>query len=105
MLHTVHKDTDNRTKTHRQHDLNQRLYHHTKDIDRAAFQCAGNAKGNGKQQKSHCIVNGNHQKQQSGQRAVSLILANHHQRGCRGSCGSDGSQNKCGRQRDNLREQ
>ena len=92
LLHPVQEPAHDAAKRQRKDDFHNGFYHHSQHADLTVGQSGSNAKGHGKQYQTHSVVDGDHQHQQAGQRAVRLVLANHHQGCCRCGSGSNSAQ-------------
>ena len=92
LLHPIQEPAHRSAQTQGQNHFHNRLYHHGNYAHMTGRQRGGNAEGNAEQHQTHRVIDGNHQHQKPGQRAVSLILTDDHQ-GCgRSRRGSDGTQ-------------
>ena len=102
-LQQVQQVTGGSAQRQRECDLQQRLQHHAHGVDAALFQRVCHAVGGREQHQTHGVVNGDHHQQKLCQRAVGLVLLDHHQGG--GGCGSGSNRaQRDGRsQRDDVR--
>ena len=102
-LQQVQQVTGGSAQRQRERDLQQRLQHHAHGVDTPLLQRVCHAVGCREQHQTHGVVNSDHHQQKLGQRAVCLILLDHHQGG--GGCGSGGNRaQRDGRsQRDGVR--
>ena len=102
-LQQVQQVTGGSAQCQRERDLQQRLQHHAHGVDAALFQRVCHAVGGREQHQTHGIVNGDHHQQKLGQRAVGLVLLDHHQGSGRGCSGGDRAQRDGRGQRDDVR--
>ena len=102
-LQQVQQVTGGSAQRQRERDLQQRLQHHAHRVDAALLQRICHAVGGREQHQTHGVVNGDHHQQKLGQRAVGLVLLDHHQGSGRGGSGGDGAQRDGRGQRDDVR--
>ena len=96
LLHPVQQPAHQSAQRQAENDLHDGLHQHAQQAGLTGGEGSGNAKGHGEEHETHSVINGYHQHQQPGHRAISLVLTYHHQRGGRGSGGGNSTQHQCG---------
>ena len=102
-LQQVQQVTGGSAQRQRERDLQQRLQHHAYRVDATLLQRVCHAVGGREQHQTHSVVNGDHHQQKLGQRAVRLILFDHHQGSSGCGSGGDRAQRDGRSQRDGVR--
>ena len=102
-LQQVQQVTGGSAQRQRERDLQQRLQHHAHGVDTPLLQRVCHAVGGREQHQTHGVVNSDHHQQKLGQRAVCLILLDHHQGSSGCGSGGDRAQRDGRSQRDGVR--